>query len=278
VIAREVLRAAVAKLADAGVTEAQGDVRKLIIEATSSRHFHDISLGEPLERSAEERFLSYVDKRADRKPMSHILGTREFYGRPFKVTSDVLDPRPDTETLVEIALRSPFNRVLDLGTGSGAILATLLKERPNASGIGTDVSLSALAVADDNISMLGLKSRSQLVRSDWYERVEGQFDLIVSNPPYIALSEMDGLQPEVRDHEPTVALTDGADGLTCYRKIIEGHDAFLKEGGRIIVEIGPTQAAAVSGFMSEQHLKGIQVLSDIDGRDRVVVGHKSINS
>ena len=248
-IAQEVLRAAVAKLANAGVANAQGDARKLIIQATSSRHFHDISLGEPLDPSAEERFQAYVDQRAERKPMSHILGTREFYGRSFKVNSDVLDPRPDTETLIEIALRLPFERVLDLGTGSGAILATLLKECPNASGIGTDISLSALAVADENIAVLGLKSRSDLMRSDWYERVEGQFDLIVSNPPYIGLSEMDDLQPEVRDHEPTIALTDGDDGLSCYRKIIEGHDAFLKEGGRIVVEIGPTQAAALSGFM-----------------------------
>lgn len=273
--AREALAEAVRRLKQAGVPDAQSDARKLLIAAAKVRHFHDVDLDLPLDDRKPSTFEGMVAKREARVPMSQILGQREFYGRVFKVNSDVLDPRPDTETLIEVALRAPFERVLDLGTGTSAILTTLLKERPDATGVGTDVSLAALAIADENVGRLGVKKRCELVRSDWFKSVEGKFDLIVSNPPYIALSEMDGLQPEVRDYEPHIALTDGSDGLSCYRSIIEGYDRFLLPGGRLIVEVGPTQAVAVGALMSENKLGNIEVFQDLDGRERVVVGRKS---
>ena len=141
------------------------------------------------------------------------MGEREFYGRRFKISGEVLDPRPETETLIESSLAEPFTRILDLGTGSGCILVTLLAERLTATGLGTDLSESACLQASANAVLHRVQARANIVQSDWFDQVDGQFDLIVSNPPYIALSEMDGLEAEVRDHEPEMALTDGGDGL-----------------------------------------------------------------
>lgn len=220
-----------------------------------------------------EAFLAKIKQRASRVPLSQVLGYRDFYKHRFIVTPDVLDPRPDTETLIEAALLEPFDRVLDLGTGSGCILLSLLAERPQAAGVGTDMSQAALAVAAQNCVALDLMARTTLVPSDWFRTVEGQFDLIVSNPPYIAADEMDGLQPEVRMYEPRMALTDEADGLTAYRKIAAGAPAHLRVGGRLMFEIGPTQAAAVSSMMRHAGFERLRVVPDLDGRDRVVVGY-----
>lgn len=214
-------------------------------------------------------FDAAIARRAAREPVSHILGHRMFYGRDFIVTRDVLDPRPETEILIEKALERPFASVLDLGTGSGAILLTLLAEQPLAKGLGTDKSDAALAVAADNAARLGMSKRARFAQSDWFADVEGQFDLIVSNPPYIAASEMPDLSPELA-HEPRMALTDEADGLTAYRAIATGARAHLAARGRILVEIGPTQGAAVSDMFLDQGFKGVRVLADLDGRDRVV--------
>ncbi|WP_417272430.1 peptide chain release factor N(5)-glutamine methyltransferase [Celeribacter halophilus] len=214
-------------------------------------------------------FEQAIERRAKREPVSHILGYREFYGRRFSVSADVLDPRPETEVLIAEALSKPFSSVLDLGVGSGAILLTLLAEQVLAKGLGTDVSEVALAVARGNADALGLSSRARFQQADWWDGVEGQFDLITSNPPYIATEEMAALSPELA-HEPRVALTDEADGLSCYRIIVAQVRAFLAPRGRVLVEIGPTQGAAVSALFLEQGLKAVRVLSDFDGRDRVV--------
>ena len=199
----------------------------------------------------EAAYFENIAERAKRRPMSHILGYRDFYKHRFIVTPDVLDPRPDTETLIEAALQVPFARVLDLGTGSGCILLSLLAERGDAKGIGTDVSGPALAVARRNAEALELHTRADLLISNWYAAVDGQFDLIVSNPPYVAFDEMDDLQPEVRLFEPFSALTDGADGLSAYRVIIAGAPAHLRDGGSLIVEIGPTQGQAVQQMIRD---------------------------
>ena len=223
----------------------------------------------------EETFddaLVLASRRAFGEPASHILGYREFFGRRFHVDERVLDPRPETEVLVQEALSEPFSEVLDLGTGSGAIIATLLAERGDAVGVASDLSEAALRVAADNATALGVVDRVHFEVSDWYQAVGGQYDLIVSNPPYIAADEMDGLQPEVRLYEPRMALTDEADGLTAYRKITAGAPAHLRPGGRLIVEIGPTQADAVSAMFADAGLTGIRVIPDLDGRDRVVAG------
>ncbi len=219
------------------------------------------------------RFAALVDQRAARVPLSHLLGYRDFYNHRFIVTKDVLDPRPDTESIVAAALAQPFAQVLDLGTGSGCILLSLLAERPESRGLGVDISDAALAVAAQNRTALGLNDRADLRQSDWFSNVTGQFDLIISNPPYIAAGEMSGLQPEVRLHEPTQALTDNADGLSCYRIIAAGTPAHLAPGGRLIVEIGPTQADAVSTMFTAAGFTDLAVIDDLDGRNRGVSGH-----
>lgn len=266
----EALRAAVARLAAAGVPEAAGDARRLLAHAMGVAAGR-LTLVLPDELSSEvaAEFHALVARRAARVPVGQLVGRRTFWGREFRVTADVLDPRPETEVLVAEALARPFSRVVDLGTGTGCILLTLLAERPGAEGTGVDLSAAALAVAEGNARDLGLAAR--FVRSDWWAGVAGDFDLIVSNPPYIAAAEMTGLAPEVRDHEPAMALTDGGDGLGAYRAILAGAMAHLAPGGRVLLEIGPTQGAAVVKLAAAAGLPGGRVLSDWDGRDRVVV-------
>ncbi|MEM7317688.1 MAG: peptide chain release factor N(5)-glutamine methyltransferase [Pseudomonadota bacterium] len=221
-----------------------------------------------------ERYDQLISLRAIRVPVSHLLGEREFYGRRFKVSGDVLDPRPETETLIEAALSEPFDRVLDLGVGSGCILVTLLAERRRTSGLGVDLSSAACLQASANAVFHRVEARAEFLQSDWFEAVNGQFDLIVSNPPYISAAEYETLAPEVRDHEPVLALTDGQDGLAAYRHIASAAPTFLTSSGRLVVEIGSTQADAVSALLDAAGLSGIRVVSDLDGRHRVVVAQK----
>lgn len=265
----QTIRDAAGVLAQQGIENALKEAR-LLWTAAMPRRYADY--GEMNDGTAAARFETLVARRAARTPMSHILGYRVFYKHRFTVTPEVLDPRPETEVLVTTALRAPFHRVLDLGTGSGAILLSLLAERPDATGVGTDLSEAALAVAQTNAQPLDLVGRAQFCVSDWFSKLEGQFDLIVSNPPYIAAEEMADLQPEVRLHEPRIALTDEADGLTAYRRIMADATGHLRPGGRLIVEIGPTQAQAVAGMMHDVGLIETQVIPDFDGRDRVVLG------
>jgi release factor glutamine methyltransferase len=221
-------------------------------------------------------FDRLVTRRAAREPLSHLLGYRDFYKHRFDVSPDVLDPRPDTETLVEVALGTTFDRVLDLGTGSGCILLSLIAERRSAMGVGTDLSDAALGVAARNAEKLGIAHQVSFIASDWFAAVDGSFDLIVSNPPYIAVDEMGGLQPEVREYEPRMALTDEGDGLACYRTIIADAPAYLAKRGHLMVEIGPTQAGAVTAMMVAEGFAEIRVVQDLDGRDRVVSGQKPL--
>jgi release factor glutamine methyltransferase len=183
----------------------------------------------------------------------------------------VLDPRPETEVLVAEALAQPFERVLDLGTGSGCILVTLLAERPEATGEGLDLSPDALAVAAENARRHGVAARAGFAVSDWCVAAQGVFDLIVANPPYIAMAEMAWLDPEVREHEPHLALTDGADGLSAYRAILREAPGHLSARGRILLEIGAAQGGAVTALARAAGFPDARILSDLDGRDRVVV-------
>ena len=219
-------------------------------------------------------FQALIARRIARQPVSQIIGQRAFFGRVFQVTGDVLDPRPETEHLIEAALAEPFDTLLDLGTGSGCILLTLLAENESARGTGTDISGAAISVAKANAVALGVSARADFRVSDWYNDVTGQFDLIVSNPPYIALAEMAGLDPEVRDWEPQIALTPGGDGLDAYRAIGAGARTHLTPGGRLIVEIGPTQAGDVAQIFADNQLDRIEVAQDLDGRDRVVSAYR----
>ncbi|GAB1380839.1 peptide chain release factor N(5)-glutamine methyltransferase [Pararhodobacter aggregans] len=271
-ILREALAQAIQRLDAAGIADAPRDARLLLAHALGIAPDRlTLVLRDPA-GAEQAAFGEAIARRAAREPVSHITGRRLFWGRAFHVTADVLDPRPETETLIAEALGAPFTRLLDLGTGSGAILLTLLAERPAARGLGCDLSPAALAVAEGNAATLGLSGRAEFRQGDWFGPVEGRFDLIVSNPPYIAEAEMAGLAPEVL-REPRMALTPGGDGLDAYRAIARGAGAHLTPGGRLMVEIGPTQGAAVAGLMAAAGLQGIALHPDFDGRDRVVSAH-----
>ena len=271
----EALRAAIPRLADAGVPNAARDARLLLAFAMDiaadrlTLHLHD-----DLSGPAITRFQTAIVARAARQPVAQIVGHRLFWGHDFRVTPDVLDPRPETELLVETALLRPFVRLLDFGTGSGAILLSCLAARPLATGLGSDISEPALAVARDNAKALHLSDRASFVCTNWCDGIGGHFDLIVSNPPYIAVAEMAALSPEVRIHEPHLALTPGGDGLDAYRRIAIGAPARLLPNGRLLVEIGPSQSAAVSELFAAQGLVDIQTLTDLDGRSRAVLAIK----
>lgn len=268
--ARTALAEATARLARAGIDNAAGDALALMGHALHlPRHGLRDALAQPLPPEAAARFEAAVVARLQRQPVSQILGFRDFWKHRFRVTRDTLDPRPDTETLVAAALELPWQSVLDLGTGTGAILLSLLADRPGARGLGVDLSEAALEVARENAAVLGIGAEFR--RSDWFSAIEGRFDLIVSNPPYIAAKEMARLSPEVRDWEPRAALTDEGDGLGAYRAIAAGAGAHLSPDGWLAVEIGPTQGEAVAALFARQGLQGIGLRRDLDGRDRVVL-------
>ena len=266
----EALRAALPRLVAAGVPDAPRDARALLAHTAGIAPDRlTLHLADPLAPDALARFDAAVTRRANREPVSHITGQRLFWGRSFRVTPDTLDPRPETELLVQTALSAPFQTVLDLGTGTGCILLSLLADRPGATGTGTDIHAPTLAVAQENANALGLSPRARFLVSDWFANVRDRFDLIVSNPPYIAAAEMAALSPEVL-HEPRRALTPGGDGLAPYRIISEAARSHLAPNGRLLVEIGPTQGPAVAALFAAAGLAEIRILQDLDGRDRVV--------
>ena len=268
----EALRQAVAQLKEAGIDDPARDARRLLAHALDIAPGRvTLVLPDPITDAQQDRFADLIGRRVAREPVSHLTGRRGFYGREFLVTSDVLDPRPETEILVEQALAHDFSTLLDLGTGSGCILLTLLAERPKAAGLGTDLSPAALQVARTNATQLDLRDRADFKQGAWFDAVpdKARFDLIVSNPPYIARDEMAGLSPEL-SFEPRMALTDEHDGLDAYRDIAAGAPLHLTPGGRLIVEIGPTQGPAVTELFLAAGLENLSVHPDLDGRDRAV--------
>jgi release factor glutamine methyltransferase len=269
-----------ARLQAAGLTGPVIEAR-LLVEAAAAATRADI-VGDPyraLTPEQEATLDSYLARRERREPVSHILGRKGFWKIMLNVTPDVLTPRPDTETVVEYALRDfpepAAWSILDLGVGSGAIILSILGERPAARGLGVDVSSEALAVARENAASLGLASRLALLRGDWTEGLGGEtFDLVVSNPPYIATDVLATLEPEVRDHEPRVALEGGADGLMHYRRLAPEILRVLKPGGRFAVEIGYDQKEAVEALFRDAGALGVTTIRDLGDRDRVVAGAK----
>ncbi|MEM7192161.1 MAG: peptide chain release factor N(5)-glutamine methyltransferase, partial [Pseudomonadota bacterium] len=234
-------------LRQGGIDTAALDARTLLNAATGLPLETLIACGrEPLGARSADLYREFITRRLSGEPVSRIRGTREFYGRDFKIDPHTLDPRPDTETLIQSVLdlvrrEKPIQeplRLLDLGTGSGCILTTLLSELPHATGIGVDIRPGALFVAMENAKALGVSDRTHFIAADWFEGLTGTYDIIVSNPPYIAAAEIEGLAPEVAHHDPRVALDGGADGLDAYRQIAVGAPQSLVQGGAVIVEIG----------------------------------------
>ncbi|MEZ5827131.1 MAG: peptide chain release factor N(5)-glutamine methyltransferase [Hyphomicrobiales bacterium] len=266
----------------AGLATPALDARLLLCNAANLPHETLIVRArEPLPADTAARFKASVLRRVEREPVSRITGSREFYGRDFCIGATTLDPRPDTETLIEAALDIVAQRgwhdrplkLLDLGTGSGCILLTLLAELPRAEGLGVDIDERALKIASENASRLGVASRARFAVADWFEGLDGRFDLIVANPPYIPTGEIAGLAPEVADHDPRTALDGGADGLDAYRRIAARAANFLAPEGALLVEIGVGQEEAVPALLQAQGLRvsGDGVLPDLSGRPRAVL-------
>lgn len=226
----------------------------------------------PVAADAAARFTAFIDRRLTGEPVSRILGVREFYGRAFTVAPATLDPRPDTETLIEAALSfMPAGRpcrLIDLGTGTGAIALTLLAERPLAEAVLTDISTQALAVARANAQKLGVASRASFVETSWFAGVAGRFDLILSNPPYIPTAILPTLEPDVRKFDPGSALDGGPDGLGPYREIAAQAPFFLAPQGRVIVEIGEGQALEIEDIFKASGLVPAGRWKDLAGHVR----------
>lgn len=254
------------------------EARLLLAHAMGVPHDRLVLMAhDTLDPALYEQAIAYCRRRAKGEPISHIRGYREFYGRRFCVDPRVLDPRPETESLVALALEKPFQTVLDLGTGSGCILVTLLAERPAARGVGGDLSADALTVAQTNATALGVADRAAFVESDWFNAIDGTFDLIVSNPPYISDAEMADLSPEVLNHDPHLALTPGGDGLHPYRILAKEAQSYLSSQGRILCEIGWKQGPDVAALFQRAGWSDVRILPDMDGRDRVILATRGGN-
>lgn len=254
------LKAGRVALENRGIESAALDARLLLQLATDLAHEDFIADPDlPVSDAQASTYLRYVARRQNREPVSKIFGQREFYGRPFHVTRDVLDPRADTEALITLCLMHvPEDRpvrILDLGSGSGAIIITLLSELPLAVGVAVDVSHAALKVTERNAGSLGVAGRLELLASNWFSSVSGAFDLIVSNPPYIRSCDISGLSRDVRQFDPALALDGGADGIDCYRQIAAQARPHLRPGGLVAVEIGAGQKQDVAGVFSQHNFR-----------------------
>lgn len=265
------------KLKEAQIGEAQLDARLLLEEVCGTDHNTLLCHGDrEVSEAEEEKYRRALEQRAVHVPLQHLLGYQDFMGLRFQVNEYVLIPRQDTEILVEEAMRYLHDgmRILDLCTGSGCILLSLLHYSNDCEGVGVDISKEALQVAVQNAELLGIKA--DFLKSDLYEKVTGKFDLLVSNPPYIERAVIPTLMEEVREYDPYIALDGGEDGLDFYRRIIGGAQDYLKRGGQILMEIGSGQAKAVSELLREAGFKEIDVCRDFAGLDRVVSGRLPI--
>jgi len=275
----EALREASLVLDNSGVPEARRDASSLLSFVLGKDRTFLISHAEdPVGDDSLDQLREFVERRAAGEPLQYITGVQDFYGREFHVTPDVLIPRPETELLVEAALEvSNGDFICDVGTGSGCIALTLLCERPGARAVAVDKSAAALEIAKFNASKLSVTERAMFVISDCFDaldRSEYQFDLIVSNPPYVSESALAGLQREVRDHEPLVALSPGGDGLSVIRRLLVDAPAFLKSNGHLLMEIGFDQGEKVRNLIDESMWSLLEVRPDLQCIPRIVVLRK----
>ncbi|MEQ2542062.1 peptide chain release factor N(5)-glutamine methyltransferase [Lachnospiraceae bacterium CLA-AA-H183] len=262
----------------AGIEEATLDAR-LLLEAVCGTDRNDLLVhGEqPVMPQAEEKYLHWIRQRAEHIPLQQLTGEQDFMGLTFSVNEHVLIPRQDTEILVEEVLKELHDRmrILDMCTGSGCILLSLLHYSNDCEGLGVDLSAEALEVAGRNVLKVLTPEKAEhahFLQSDLFEKVEGKFEIIVSNPPYIASAEVEKLMPEVRDHEPRMALDGTEDGLHFYRRIIKEAGKHLVNSGMLFFEIGYDQGQAVSELMRAGGYREVQVVQDYAGLDRVVLG------
>lgn len=264
-------------LKDAGIDSARHDARLLVAAATGLRP-QDILLSpdHPMTAPAQASLSDYAMRRLRREPVSRILGMRGFWTLDLEVGPSTLDPRPDTETLVETVLEvctHPPRRILDLGTGTGAILLALLSEYPDATGVGTDLMPEAVALATRNAGRCGLSARAEFQQGSWTDGVTGCFDVIVSNPPYIPADDIAALAPEVREYDPLTALVGGGeDGLDCYRTLVPLAAERLEAGGLLALEVGVGQAGAVATLLEETGFIDVGQRADLGSIDRCVYG------
>ena len=285
---KEVLEDGIQLLETAAIEEARLDAW-LLLEYTAdiTRAWYYAHMDDGLDAKTEERYRTLCTKRAQHIPLQHITGRAYFMGYEFCVDERVLVPRQDTEVLVEEAISRMRNlekpQILDMCTGSGCILLSLLLERQDACGIGVDVSPEALEVAKKNAGILKVENRADFVESDLFSapyfcekggKDSGKYDILISNPPYIATEEIETLMEEVRLHDPRKALDGMEDGLYFYRKITAEAGRYLKPGGWLLYEIGCTQGEAVSTMMKAAGFTGVQIVKDLPGLDRVVLGQK----
>jgi release factor glutamine methyltransferase len=277
------LRDAAVALTAAGIDNARFEARLLLSRASGLSTEVLIAQGrDEAPATTVQAFRSLTARRVQREPMAYILGEREFWGLTFKVTPDVLVPRPDSETIIEAALvrlgdRTQAWRILDLGLGSGCLLLTLLREYVNARGVGLELSPAALQVAEDNALALGVADRADLRLGDWSrpgwdQSFGGPFDLVVSNPPYIPSNQIDELMPEVARFEPRQALDGGSDGFAAYRLIAKAGRNLITRGGLLLVEVGVDQAPEISRILAGAGLSPQDPVKDLAGIDRVVPG------
>lgn len=275
-------RAVAIRLRSAGIDTPDLDAR-LLVGAALGLDLTGLVIGakQTLGDTQAHRLADLVHRRLDGWPVARLTGRKEFWGLPFDLDSATLVPRPDTETVVEAALeavggaRSAPLQIADLGTGSGALLLALLSELPGATGVGTDISMAALCTARANAAQLGLQDCARFIRCDYAGALAAGFDLIVSNPPYIATAAIPELAREVRDHDPHLALDGGADGLDAYRRLVPQAVERLGPGGALVVEVGFDQADAVTALMQTSGLSEIAARADLGGILRVVRGRKS---
>jgi release factor glutamine methyltransferase len=273
----DALALAVARLEDATVDTPALDAKRLLLHAEQIESA-SLMASPDAQMRAQSAYDSMIMRRCTGEPVSKILGYRDFWTHRFITSPDVLDPRPDTETLIEAALelfpRTAPLRILDLGTGSGCILLTLLSEFANSTGIGVDVSQAALAVAERNAQAMKLTHRADFIEADWFTGLDETFDLVVSNPPYISTTEKDTLAPEVADWDPEAALFAGMDGLQAYREITSGVSAALKPDGTVLFEIGIGQARPVVSLLEGAGFWRISSRRDLGGIERCIVAQR----
>ncbi|MGE0259769.1 MAG: peptide chain release factor N(5)-glutamine methyltransferase [Alphaproteobacteria bacterium] len=269
---------AASALAMAGTDEPRRRARALLASALDVPATEIFAHPERMLKPAQKaRVSAMLDRMLAHEPLSRIVGRREFWGLEFLLSADTLDPRPESETLVEAVLarlpeRDRPYRFLDFGTGTGCLLLALLSEYPAATGVGIDIAPGAATTARDNAERLGLGARARFVAASWAAALSGRFDAIVANPPYIERSAIPALPPEVRDYDPIVALDGGADGLEAYRAIAAELPRLSPPGGLFAAEIGVGQAAAVAAILSRRGVRVDAVLPDLAGIERVVIG------